>query len=516
MAPKRKVATTAAAASSESTPSTMPDTASPADGRPLGRSALITAIAGHRGNKEPMYLLQNSTKNELCDRAKFLGIPTSPPPHPLPSSPPTTSSSTGSATHQLQGKVAMIHEIAEKVVHVFDSMDDANKNRIFESSSLDISNACDQGLLCKGHNWKMLVDVDASDKAEFENMIDPSSGAANKTGFLMAVTHPKLTNYCADRMGNIYNRKTEKILKGYQQRDGYIRLEFTTCNRTTIRMFAHNFIFECFFAPKNNKTHDINHKNGVKNCNVLSNLELMNKKDHALVTHAQHPTMGAKTGKSLSHPLLQILQTGEQVPHESINSAARDVPGAYTGNIQKALKSGKTYLNCRWEYKPAPADLENEIWKSLTGDFDGIEVSSKGHIRTATGIVTYGTTTGGGYKCILLKGIRIQVHYLICSAFCGPQPSPEHTVDHKDGDTINNCIDNLRWADKIEQSTNRSYVKGVSAFRMDDGTLFKEWESAALAGRELGISASHISNCCKNPQLSAGKYNWKFTEKIQQ
>jgi hypothetical protein len=276
-------------------------------------------------------------------------------------------------------------------------------------------------------------------------------------------------------------------------------------------MYAHNFIFDCFFAPKNNKTHDINHKNGVKNCNELSNLELLNKKDHARATRAQHPTMGAKSGKSRSNPINQILETGEQVPHESINSAARDVDGACRASIQKALKSGKTYMNSRWEYKLVP-DLENEIWKSLTGDFDGIQVSSKGRIRSATGAVTYGSVNATGYKKINVNGIHVKVHTLICSAFRGPRPTPEHTVDHKDGDTINNCIENLRWADKIEQSTNTSMVKGVSAFKMDDGTLFKEWASASLAGRELGIAATNISSCCNNKISSAGKYKWKFTK----
>jgi hypothetical protein len=408
----------------------------------------------------------------------------------------------------------MIHEKTKKLMHVFDSIDDANKNRSFEPSSLDISNACKQGLLCKGYCWKMWVNVDESDKAEFENMIDPSSGVAIKTGFDVAVTHPELSNYCADRMGNIYNRKTEMIVKGYQNRTGYIIHTFTDCDGMEKHMLAHNFIFDCFFAPKNNKTHDINHKNGVKNCNILSNLELLNKKDHARATHAQHPTMGAKSGKSRSRPILQILETGEQVPHESIKSATHDVNGAYFTKLKRALEDGKTYLNSRWEYKLVP-DLENEIWKPLTGDFDGIEVSSKGRIRSAKGVVRYGSSTSGGYKSICVKRKPIAVHNLICSAFHGPQPTPEHTVDHIDGDTINNCIENLRWATKREQATNRSNVKGVSAFKMDDGTLFKKWASASAAGKEMGIDNSLIGRCCKKPQSSAGGYRWKYTVDIE-
>ena len=196
------------------------------------------------------------------------------------------------STNKLRdGRVAMIHDISEKVVQVFESLEEANKSRRFEPSSSDISDSIKQGTLCKGHYWKMWTDVAETAKADFEEMIDPSSGAANKTGFDVAATHPVYTSYSADRMGNVYNRETEKILKGNLEMSGYIRNCFS-CNGVKNRMYAHIFIFECFVAQKNNKTHDINHMNGLKNCNELSNLELLNRKDHvlhSLPTGIEHP-----------------------------------------------------------------------------------------------------------------------------------------------------------------------------------------------------------------------------------
>jgi hypothetical protein len=106
-------------------------------------------------------------------------------------------------------------------------------------------------------------------------------------GFGVSATHPVLLDYCADRMGNIYDRKTQMILNGNQQRDGYIRHEFTTCNGMKIQMSAHDFVFECFCFQVESETHYIHHKNGVHNCNELSNLELLNKRSQACITRAQ-------------------------------------------------------------------------------------------------------------------------------------------------------------------------------------------------------------------------------------
>jgi hypothetical protein len=279
-------------------------------------------------------------------------------------------------------------------------------------------------------------------------------------------------------------------------------------------MFAHIFIFECFFAPKNNMTHDINHRNGVKNCNELSNLELLNKKDHARATRAQYPDMGIKTGKSLSHPFTQILETGERVRHESIREAVKNVNGASRTSISNYLSNGKKYLNCHWEYIFVP-DLENEIWKSPP-DYNGIEVSSAGRIRSKTGIVTSGSPSPSGYKYIKFNRKNVFVHILICLAFHGPKPTPKHTVDHRDKNKSNNCAENLRWATKFEQAKNRSSVKAVSAFTKD-GTFFKTWETAEAAGKEIGIDASNIGKCCYNKKhnITAGGYKWVFTANVE-
>lgn len=61
-----------------------------------------------------------------------------------------------------------------------------------------------------------------------------------------------------------------------------------------------------------------------------------------------------------------------------------------------------------------------------------------------------------GYKIIDLwrnnKCKKIALHRLIAEAFI-PNPLHKPTVDHKDGNRLNNSIDNLRWATYQEQNS---------------------------------------------------------------
>ena len=111
---------------------------------------------------------------------------------------------------------------------------------------------------------------------------------------------------------------------------------------------------------------------------------------------------------------------------------------------------------------------EHGEWRSID-ELPGLEVSNLGWVRTHDGSKG-GTYTEerlvaqriSGYRWFTHRGRSLSVHYCVTRAFHGPAPSPEHTPDHKkrgDGNWFrqrgDNHVDNLRWAGKSEQSTNR-------------------------------------------------------------
>ncbi len=117
-----------------------------------------------------------------------------------------------------------------------------------------------------------------------------------------------------------------------------------------------------------------------------------------------------------------------------------------------------------------------EEWRPVA-DFPNYEVSNLGrvrrstpdwrihwadgspHIRYPSGYIMIGTYTKNGHRQVLLtnektKGQRL-VSNLVCKAFYGPRPTPEHEAAHWDGDPANDHLDNLRWATAVENAADR-------------------------------------------------------------
>jgi DNA-binding transcriptional regulator YiaG len=88
------------------------------------------------------------------------------------------------------------------------------------------------------------------------------------------------------------------------------------------------------------------------------------------------------------------------------------------------------------------------------------------HIKSFTGRVLKqaNTSRGGKYKCVCIKIGKKTVHYthrLVASAFL-PNPESKDTVNHIDGNSHNNRLDNLEWA-TYSENTQHAYRTGLMA-----------------------------------------------------
>lgn len=107
-----------------------------------------------------------------------------------------------------------------------------------------------------------------------------------------------------------------------------------------------------------------------------------------------------------------------------------------------------------------------EIWRSIPG-YPNYEVSGCGSVRRAVSVrgarfhagALKKASLSGGYLRVHLyhdgKRSAVGVHELICLAFHGPRPSPEHEAAHWDGTSSNNTPDNVRWATPLENAADR-------------------------------------------------------------
>lgn len=104
-----------------------------------------------------------------------------------------------------------------------------------------------------------------------------------------------------------------------------------------------------------------------------------------------------------------------------------------------------------------------EVWKDIEG-FEGCyQISNKGRVKSLArrcGTVLKKETirklsyTHDGYTKIRLigngKDVTTRIHRLVAKAFITNIENKE-TVNHKDGNKRNNCIENLEWMDRKEQ-----------------------------------------------------------------
>jgi len=111
----------------------------------------------------------------------------------------------------------------------------------------------------------------------------------------------------------------------------------------------------------------------------------------------------------------------------------------------------------------------NEIWKEVPGYF-GYEISSLGRLRTAKdgpgivrGHIHKGGVTLSGYRQYQLgrgRGFRISAHSLVLLAFVGPRPSPEIEINHKNGEKLDNRLENLEYCTRSENCLHMTNVLG--------------------------------------------------------
>jgi len=125
-----------------------------------------------------------------------------------------------------------------------------------------------------------------------------------------------------------------------------------------------------------------------------------------------------------------------------------------------------------------------------------------------------------GYPSLTLRkpGIRKEprVYNLVADAFLPPKPSPEHEVNHKDGDKQNSHIDNLEWMTGSQNQIHRREVLGKH--RTGQEKVDEEQVKQILAlknsgliqrevGKKFGVSASIVGYIWR-------RETWKWVQDV--
>lgn len=182
-----------------------------------------------------------------------------------------------------------------------------------------------------------------------------------------------------------------------------------------------------------------------------------------------------------------------------------------------------------------------EIWEYVP-DYEGIyQASTLGRIRSldrytnhrhggktfVKGMMLKQHISNSGYYRISLhkKCVEKQhsVHRLVLLTFI-MNPKNKRTVNHKDGNKLNNKLENLEWATYSENELHayriglkKSFVhiatektKRKVLMLSLSGESLLWFDSQKEANNMLGIDSRRISDCCRGIRKTAGGYKWEF------
>lgn len=179
-----------------------------------------------------------------------------------------------------------------------------------------------------------------------------------------------------------------------------------------------------------------------------------------------------------------------------------------------------------------------ENWRKVS-DFINYSISDNGRLRNdKTGRILKGSLDTDGYSQVILcdKNRRksIKIHKLVAQAFI-PNIEKKPQVNHKDGNKLNNTVNNLEWVtnqenqdhfwrelnnDAHKENRRRSHIgKGLlsdnpnskAVIRIDDGKIFNTIKEAA---EEIGVNYTHIGEVCRGSRKSCGGYRWSYVKEV--
>lgn len=138
-----------------------------------------------------------------------------------------------------------------------------------------------------------------------------------------------------------------------------------------------------------------------------------------------------------------------------------------------------------------------EIWKPLR-NFPSYNGSSEGRIMNVrTQHILKPNTNTNGYAQVSLfknnKPITVRVHRLVAETFLGEHPGMD--VRHRDGDRLNNRVENLYWTTRRE-TINDAFIRGTKKpsrqIRVRVLETGEVYESIRACSRDTGCDPSEI------------------------
>ena len=164
-----------------------------------------------------------------------------------------------------------------------------------------------------------------------------------------------------------------------------------------------------------------------------------------------------------------------------------------------------------------------EQWKVIT-EASNYEVSNFGRVRNiSTKHILKGRLSKSGYLQVSLKiddtnkFSNRYIHRLVAIYWIDNNEN-KREVNHKDGNKLNNCLDNLEWVTSSENQKHRHSIGIVKTSNRKVGKFTKnnelicEYESIIQAANAEGHPRVSIDNVLQGRNHTLCGYVWKYLD----
>ena len=330
-------------------------------------------------------------------------------------------------------------------------------------------------------------------------------------------------NYEVSNLGNIRNKKTNRILK-ICIKGGYYSTGLSK-NSKLKTYDVHRLVAKAFIKNPENKL-QVNHidKNSLNN--NVSNLEWVTNKENSI-----HRSNGVKqtTNQNLEVYRIDPITNEKLEKYNSIVDAANWV---ISQNLTTNFNSVSSSISCsirgiykssfgfKWE-KVEKNDLENEEWREIIINNEKIEgyyVSTLGRFKNKKNVIMQDYKPHhSGYILVRVNSNKYALHRLIAQTFIINLENKPF-VNHMDGNKTNNAISNLDWVTSSENSVHCHKIGLTKGNKRkiiqydSEMNKIKMFDAIKDASKELNICYSSIKAVLYKKQNKAGGYIFKYLD----